>query len=139
MPSFLWFGMRRAKRKYTTRSGFEQKVVQYLEKQKVDFGYESVKIVFVQPEVTRKYTPDFEIKSNGLLIEAKGRFTAIDRKKMQFVKASNPDLRIVMLFQDSQKPIRKGSKTRYCDWCDKAGIEWADFRNGIPKDWLECK
>lgn len=50
---------------------------------------------------------------------------------------SNPKIKFRLLFQNANTKIRKGSKMTYGDWCDKYGIEWADFRQGIPKEWLK--
>jgi len=119
------------------RSGFEKRVARRLRQQKVNFDYEKVKLEFVQPAKQRVYTPDFRLRESGVLVEAKGRLTTEDRAKLLFVKASNPDVRLVILFQDSRKKIRKGSKTSYGDWATKNGFEWSDERKGIPKTWLE--
>jgi len=33
--------------------------------------------------------------------------------------------------------LRRGSPTTYAMWCDKHGIKWADFRKGIPQEWIK--
>lgn len=139
--------MRRKPLSSGRRSKFEDKVAKELEKHGIKFEYESIQLQYQEP--LRKnlaecgdcgstnllrtgwYTPDF-ILSNGIIIEAKGRFTAADRRKMLAVKAAHPDERIVMLFMRDQ-PIAKGSKTFYSDWCHRHDIE---FAIGQPhKEW----
>lgn len=131
--------MRRKQLSSGRRSKFEDKVAKELEKHGIKFEYESIQLQYQEP--LRKnlaecgdcgstnllrtgwYTPDF-ILSNGIIIEAKGRFTAADRRKMLAVKAAHPDERIVMLFMRDNK-ISKNSKTHYSDWCMKHDFEFA--------------
>jgi Phage endonuclease I len=80
--------------------------------------------------VERTYTPDFAIGT--ILIETKGRFTSADRSKMLAVKAAHLELDIRLLFMRDQ-PIRKGSKTRYSDWCVKHGFQYAI--GAVPPEW----
>lgn len=112
------------------RSKFESHVAKWFRKEKIKVGYETLKIPFVQPEKARTYTPDFELLGSGVYVECKGKFTAEDRAKILWVKEQHPDLRLVMLFQRANNFIRKGSKTRYRDWCEKHGIEWCDWETG---------
>lgn len=113
------------------RSGFEHMIATLLDQAGVEYEYESVKIKYeTKPSV---YTPDF-ILPNGVIIEAKGRFTASDRTKHELIKAQHPELDIRFVFQYNN-PIRKGSKTRYSDWCDKRGFLYAF--NEIPEEWHE--
>jgi hypothetical protein len=109
------------------RSNFEYDIAKYLTALKVDFEYEKERIKYVVPETTKTYTPDWLI--NGVLYESKGRFTAVDRKKMLLIRNSNPDLPIRMIFQNSQVRLSKISKTTYAEWCEKNHIEWADWRD----------
>ena len=60
-------------------------------------------------------------------MESKGKLTKDDRDKLVWATEQNPDMRFVILFQRANNPIRKGSKTRYRDWCDSVGIEWYDW------------
>lgn len=119
----------------TLRSGFEKKVAQSLESTKTKFNYESVVLSYTIPATKHRYTPDF-ILENGIIIEAKGNFTAPQRKKMAAVIEQNPDLDIRMLFMRNN-PITKTSKTKYSDWCEKRGIKYHVSANGtIPEEWL---
>lgn len=117
----------------TYRSKFESEVAKKLDKDGVDFEFESQVVVYVEPATTKKYIPDF-ILGNGIIVEAKGRWTVHDRKKIVLVKEQNPKLDLRMLFQRDQF-LNKGSKTRYSTWCEKRGIPYAVGE--IPKEWYE--
>lgn len=120
------------------RSGLEEKISEQLKELHIDFSYETEKIHYVQPEKKRTYKPDFiKKKTNGenLYIETKGRLTAADRKKHEWVKAQNPHLDIRFVFTNSNTKIAKNSKTTYADWCIKNGFIFAD--KVIPIEWLE--
>lgn len=118
----------------TLRSGFEVKAAKYLDDSGVEYTYEEDVIPYVIPESTHKYRPDFKL-ANGIYIEAKGRFTAADRKKMSLVIEQNPDLDIRMLFM-SNNTLNRSSRTTYTDWCDKRGIKCHVSSKGeIPKEW----
>jgi len=97
------------------------------------YAYEEEFIRYVQPETKHKYTPDFKIEGTDFFIEVKGIFDKEDRKKHLLLKAQGaPEIRFV--FYNAKKPIYKGSKTTYADWCDKNGFIWS--HRAIPKDWL---
>lgn len=78
----------------------------------------------------RSYTPDFFL-NNGVIIEAKGRFTVKDRKISLAMKKQG--IHVVMLFQFDNKLSRK-SKTRYSEWCTQHGIDYA-IRE-LKEEWL---
>lgn len=122
------------------RSGFEAKIRDSLAKRKANYEYESERIAFTEPEKKRNYIPDFIITTRSgakIYVEAKGRLTMHDRQKMEAVRASRPDLDIRFLLQ-KDNPIRKGSKTKYSDWCEKKGFQYAVSLSGyIPDEWLE--
>jgi hypothetical protein len=61
------------------RSGLEHKLSTYLKENKCKFSYESIKIEW-EDLCYRTYTPDF-ILHNGIIIETKGRFLTLDRRK----------------------------------------------------------
>lgn len=117
------------------KSGLEANVARALRGKGIKFTYESVKLPFVQPAKKRVYKPDFELSEAGIHLECKGRLTQADRNKMEWIKETYPNLRIVILFQRADNPIRRGSKTRYRDWADKVGFEWIDWASGIPNNW----
>jgi len=86
----------------------------------------------------RTYTPDFFL-SNGIIVEAKGRFTADERKKHRAMKEQHPDLDLRMLFQsDNYLTNNKKAKNRkrYSTWCNSMGIKWAIGKK-IPQEWLD--
>ena len=79
-------------------------------------------------------------KRDGTLmyIETKGRWTAIDRKKMKHVLKSNPDIDIRMVFQSPNQKISKGSNTTYEAYAIKLGILNV-AKKEIPVEWMqEC-
>ncbi len=128
---------------YGYRSGFEKTISDYLKKVKkklgFKWGYEKIKLKFIQPEKNRTYTPDFIIeRSDGsrIFIETKGRFTSADRQKHIWVRECNPGIEIKFLFGRDQ-PISKDSKTFYSTWCTKNGFDFAISKNEVPKEWLQ--
>ena len=125
--------MRRYKRVGIYRSSFEAQLAEQIAQAGLPIQYESQKLHYEFPAVRKIYRPDF-ILPNGILIEAKGLFTAADRKKLLAVRECNPgiDLRIVLQYPNTL--LRKGSPTRYADWCDKNGFLWA--AKWIPEEWL---
>ena len=78
-------------------------------------------------KLTRKYTPDFVDVDDSVWYELKGRFTAADRKKMRWVKASYPDKRIVIVLQSPNNKLTKSAKSTYAEWCEKYGFPWLQF------------
>lgn len=118
------------------RSGFETKIAAHLDTKKVKYSYETDKVKYTEPATNRTYTPDFSLAS-GIIIEAKGRFTAADRRKMALVIEQNPTLDIRLVFM-RDNPISKGSKTLYSTWCDKRNIKYHVSPSGeLPADWLK--
>lgn len=102
-----------------------------LESRKISFEYEPIRIPYA---ITHTYKPDF-ILSNGVIVEAKGRFLGSDRTKHLKIKEQHPSLDIRFLFMKDQY-LRKGSKTKYSDWCNKHGFIYA-FGTSIPNEWTK--
>ena len=102
----------------TYRSKFEAKVAKHLKDKKVKFDYESEVLSYTIPESKHRYTPDFTLP-NGVVVEAKGRFTPADRKKMSLVKEQNPDRDIRLIFMvdktqsEQDEVFRLGYKARF--------------------------
>ena len=118
------------------RSRFEERIALSLNQRGVKWDYETLRIDFNVSRMSH-YTPDFILK-NGVIIEAKGRFTAANRTKHLLVRAqwSNKyDIRFV--FQNAHAKLYKGSKTTYAQWCNKHGFKWA--HGNIPDAWLKEK
>jgi len=116
------------------RSKLEERVAKDLKERRIKFGYENKQVTYLQPAKKRTYLIDFQLP-NGIIVETKGRLTMEDRKKMLWVKQSNPHLDIRFVFERANQKIRKGSKTTYGDWATKNGFIWAE--KVVPKEWLE--
>lgn len=116
------------------RSGLEELVSVQLRDAGIKFGYESTKIEYIQPTTKHKYTPDFLILSNGIIVETKGRFVTADRKKHLLIQDQHPEHDIRFVFSNSKTRISKTSKTTYADWCNHKGFKFADKL--IPTAWL---
>jgi hypothetical protein len=120
--------------KYGFRSGLEEKIAANLTSKGVSFTYEELTLPYVKPAKPSKYTPDFVILDNGIIVESKGRFLTEDRQKHLLVKAQHPDRDIRFVFSNSKTKINKRSPTSYGDWCLKNGFLYAD--KDIPDAWL---
>ena len=127
------YSARQIARKNGYRSGLENSLADYLTELHIKFLYEKVKIEW-EDLTYRTYTPDF-ILPNGIIIETKGRFTAIDRRKHVCIKRQHPELDIRFVFTNSRAKIRKGAKSNYADWCIKHGFLYAD--KDIPQEWIK--
>jgi hypothetical protein len=116
------------------RSGLEQKVADQLSALKIDYEYETMRIIYQKPAKYSYYKPDF-ILPNGIIIEAKGQFLTADRKKHKLIKdqfGSKYDIRF--LFSNSKTKIGNKSKTTYAMWCEKLGFKYCDLT--IPQSWI---
>jgi len=117
------------------RSGLEREVAEYLKGKQSKVRYEVLKIECEDLRY-RTYTLDF-ILDNGIIIETKGIFDSEDRRKHLEVRKQHPELDIRFVFSNSMAKLYKGSKTRYCNWCDKNDFIWA--HRVIPEEWLKEK
>lgn len=122
------------KRNDRYRSGLEAAIGEELDRGGHSFGYEYLTIPFVEPARNRRYTPDFFLR-NGIVIEAKGRFTSGDRKKLKLIRDQYPDLDIRLVFSRAGQKINKRSKTTCAKWCKDKGFQYAEKL--IPQDWIE--
>ena len=93
--------------KHGYRSGFEHKVADQLNEQKIKFEYETTVIDYIKPQTNHTYTIDFTLP-NGILVETKGRWVAEDRKKHLLIKKQHPELDIRIVFQSAKGKIRNG-------------------------------
>ncbi len=110
------------------RSKFERDTALSLQREGVNFEYETLRIKYKRLSV---YTPDF-IFPNGVIIEAKGYFKPSDRTKHILIKQQTAhDIRF--LFQNAYNTLTKNSNTTYADWCDRYGFLWCHKR--IPTEW----
>ena len=122
------------------KSGLEEAVYNFLNKNSVSFIYEGMKIVYFQPAIKKTYTPDFPIQNTPLVLETKGAFNSADRKKMKTIKAQNPNLDIRFIFSNSKTKIGKKSKTTYAKWCELFGFTYhciQSTKETFPKEWLK--
>jgi hypothetical protein len=128
---------RSAKRREAQRAGyrsyFEYEVAQEADRQGIKYEYEPEESRVIWTPKAKTYTPDF-VLPNGIVVECKGRLTVHDRTKHVLIAEQYPDLDIRFVFQYNN-PITKGSKTRYTDWAEKNGFQWA--MTTIPKEWYK--
>lgn len=117
------------------RSSLELEVAKDLEKYNINpkLIYECLVLNYIIPESKKKYTPDY-VLPNGIIVEVKGYWSLEDRKKFLYVRESNPDKDIRMVFQNSKNKLRKSSKTTYSDFCIKNNIIFAEKK--IPLNWI---
>jgi hypothetical protein len=134
----------------TYRSKFEERVAKDLKDRGQKFRYEEWSYEYDAPIKSHRarcddcgssnlvrtawYTPDFFLNS-GVIIEAKGRFTAADRRKILAVREDHPELKeyLVMLFMRDNR-IHKQSTTTYSHWCETHGIPYSIAE--IKEEWL---
>ena len=117
------------------RSKFEAAI--FAKAKQSGIKYESMKINYLVPERVTKYTPDF-VLPNGIIIEAKGRFGAKDRKKHLLLKEQRPELDIRFMFQDANQtllPRKTHPKSQtYSEWAEKNGFKWHEGEV-VPEEW----
>lgn len=118
------------------RSKLEKDNAIRLQQSGCDFAYEQLKLKYVIPARGATYTPDF-VLPNGIIIETKGYLDTNDRKKMKLIKEQYPELDIRFVFSGNpeKKPIYKGSKTTYAEWCKQLGYPYAS--KVIPLKWTQ--
>ena len=102
----------------TYRNKFEAKVATQLPAR---FDYETKRIPY---KLDCNYLPDFIDETNREIVEAKGLFTAEDRRKHKAIAQQYPDWSVTIVFQNPDKKISKASNTSYANWCSKNGIAW---------------
>lgn len=118
-----------------TRSKLEERAYKHLEKKKVKFKYEPKdgKVKYTVPASKHTYLPDFVI--GDVIYEMKGYIRTIaERRKYVYIQKQNPNLKLVMVFENPDLPIRKGSKTTYKMWFEKEGVKSISI-----KDFLKIK
>lgn len=106
------------------RSGSEARLAGELKDLGVPYEFETTHIEYT---TSHTYTPDFVVLNDAgerVVLEVKGYWDSQDRRKILTVVEGNPGLNLWMIFDNSNKPIRKGSPTSYADWCDKKGIKY---------------
>lgn len=129
--------MRRKRRnqyEHNYRSNSEYNTALVLQKQKIEFQYETMNIAYEWRE-DKVYIPDF-ILPNGIILEVKGRFMLEDRKKHMFIRSQFPEHDIRFVFDNPNRKLYKGGKMTYGDWCDKYNFLFCKQGEGIPKEWF---
>lgn len=123
------------------RSMSEVKYRNFLDAHGIENEYEPDTFKYQLP--TAKYTPDFKIngirsklrtdmgkqepRTNApIYLEYKGVLTGKDRKKLRYVRRSNPDLDIRLVFERPQNKINRLSRTTYAEWATKNKFQWYD-------------
>lgn len=143
---------RKRKARPAYRSKFEARLGDDLDRAGVSFGYETETFSIVVPvrgvrcsgcqsgDVVRntRFTPDFFLPR--YVVEAKGRFTANDRKRVlallesaDWSKKANGRQFGMLFMRDNT--LSKSSKTRYSEWCRERGILFAVGQ--WPQEWLK--
>lgn len=92
-------------------------------KAKIPMEFEPFHIIGERIQKVR-YLPDFVIKDtphSPVVFETKGWWRPPDRTKLKCILESNPAVTVIMVFQADNK-IRKGSKTKYSDYCTRNRI-----------------
>ena len=117
------------------RSGLEKEVAAYLRQNQKKVRYEVLKVEWEDLRY-RTYTPDF-VLDNGIIIETKGIFDSADRRKHREIQRQHPELDIRFVFSNANAKLYKGSKSRYCNWCEQHKFQWAN--RVIPEEWLKEK
>lgn len=121
--------------KHGWRSGLEEKNALALRSANCPFKYEALVVPFIQPEKLRKYTVDFTLLNNGIVVETKGRFVSADRQKHLLVQAQYPDLDLRFVFGNPNARIAKKSATTYARWCESNGFLYAKLT--VPLAWMQ--
>lgn len=97
--------------------------------------YEAVHIPY-KVVVQRRYTPDWALPTQAIMIEAKGRFTKADRDKMLLVKSQFPDLDIRLIFMSLTAKVTK--TMTHEAWAKQHGFPCCKGPS-LPADWLAHK
>jgi hypothetical protein len=127
---------------YVMASKSEVKFAEQLDALKIPWTYEEYGFEWVPPIAT--YKPDFNLtlKDGSVLhVEYKGFLRNEDKRKMIAMKLQRPDLRIVFIFENANKPVqgakkrKDGSKMSHAEWAEKYGYEW--YQGFLPDTLLK--
>jgi hypothetical protein len=110
----------------------EVKYKAFLDAHGIDNEYEPDVFKYTLPR--GKYTPDFKIRNqrqgkHPIYLEYKGVFSGKDRRKLRYVRQSNPDLDLRLVFERASNKLNKYSKTTYGEWATKNGFKWYDVED----------
>ena len=136
----------------TSRSGFERAIMRDLDDRGVHYDYESRAFRIIVPvprlkcqecgaKITRetRYTPDFQIAGYEVWIEAKGKLTPNDQRRIVAFNEQHvlnkPGVRYYLLFMRDNW-LTKTKRKRYTDWARDNGIRCAVGAE-VPEEWLK--
>lgn len=101
------------------------------------YTYEGAKFPYV---IKRNYLPDFIDDKKKIIIECKGFFRDGDDRKYWAIREAYPEYRMIFVFTDPTKPVRRASKRRkdgtklsLGEWANQNGWE-AYTEHTLPKD-----
>lgn len=98
-------------------------------------AYEPLNLKY--PKVEGRYVPDF-VLDNGIVIEAKGKFTAADRAKSLAVRDAHPGIDLRFVFQAPYNRLSPSSLTSYAGWADKKGFKWCSGKDAeVLRAWAK--
>jgi hypothetical protein len=137
-----------AKKKWPTRttskfkSKLEEEFYNFLNRKKIKFEYENLKISYLKPERPSNYIPDFNCpcKNVSIFFETKGQFLTSDRKKHLLIQSQHPALDIRFVFSNSKNKIGKKSNTTYAKWCELKGFKYHcinSTKKFLPDEWVK--
>lgn len=70
------------------------------------------------------------------MIEAKGRLTPQDRRKLIEVKRAHPEIDLRLLFQRANTRLSKARNSMtYAQWAKRHGFLWAEGPD-VPREWV---
>ena len=79
------------------------------------------------------YSPDLFLLSSGAYVELKGgSWEPESRSRLRDVLLAGNQIHFLFRYD---RPINRGSRTKYSDWVDRFGQLWA-VGETIPEDWL---
>jgi len=124
------------------KSKLEEEFDNFLKQKKIKADYESIKISYLKPAKSSKYTPDFicPVENLYIILETKGQFLTSDRKKHLIVKEQHPQLDIRFVFSNSKTKIGKKSSTSYGKWCELKGFKYhciQSTKKFLPDEWVK--
>ena len=142
------FKSAKTKKGRKVRSKLEAKVLDQLDKEKIEYEYEQSRLEWFDTITgarcldcgskrltkRRMYLPDLVFR-NGTIIEVKGKFTARDRRLAEGIKRQYPNLDFRLVF-DRDNKLAKSSTTRYSGWCKSREIPCV-FKGTIPESWIK--
>ena len=103
------------------RSKFEENVSEVLAPW---WEYEASRFPYT---MERKYVPDFVHEDTWL--EVKGYFRAGDVAKYKAIAKSNPNIRLIFIFSNPLKKVRKGAKLTMGEWALKNGSQYTTLKD----------